>query len=60
MVNKLPTTVTLGSDVLGDLAYESVCDDVVDYLSNKYGYCVNGYSIAINITVKDVDWDTSE
>lgn len=60
MVNKLPTTVTLDADVLGDLAWESMTDDVLDYLSNKYGYCVENYDFTIEIKVKHIKWDTSE
>lgn len=34
---------------------------ITDYLTETYGYCVNGYSIkSSNIELCDIDFDTTE
>ena len=37
-------------------------DTISDYLTETYGYCLNGYGLQekINIEITDIDWDTSE
>ena len=40
-----------------DLA-DRFCEEINDFLSEKYGYCTNGWSWELNIT--DIDWDTEE
>ena len=52
------TTLTNVNFTQDDLS--KITDIVSDYLSDVYGYCVNGYNMNINIEVNDIDWDTEE
>jgi len=63
---ELPEVVNLN---INDLDYEDGDDldeKIGDYLSDTYGYCVNGFCIFYmntttgEIVVNEIDWDTSE
>lgn len=58
---KLPKNIEIDLDEFGqyfDLNETDFPDRIADYLSDKYGYCINGYSYSIK--VNDIDWDTKE
>ena len=62
----LPTNVTLNLDdidkyaPIDKYAYEAIGEKLNDLLSNKYGFCVNGYGYDIKIEFTDIDWDVDE
>lgn len=62
----LPTTVTVNVNELDyDEEYDEIDDVLGDYLSDKYGFCHNGFCFEKNdktgdIIITDIDWDEDE
>lgn len=64
----LPTTVVIPTAELMESAdcediEELEDDDISDYLSDKYSFCINSFQFTIepdNTTVTDIDWDLSD
>lgn len=60
-MGKLPKKVKIClSDLFEEYKWEEVLDKINDYLSDTYGYCVEGYSYDSAITVQDIEWDEGE
>ena len=58
---KLPKTVKVSLlDLMDSWFDDELTQRINDYLSNKYGYCVNGYVFDDIITITNIDWDTEE
>jgi len=58
-MSKLPTELKLGRDfVMSEELAEMLAEEINDYLSDKYGYCVEGYGW--DIELGGITWDTSE
>lgn len=56
---KLPNEENLLiTDVLDEEEFDHLCIKIGDYLTDKYGYCVDGF--CIDIKVSDIKWDRSE
>lgn len=57
----LPTEmdIPLSGDYEDDL-YEQICDYVSDFLSEKTGFCHDGFKLDIKIKASKIKWDTSE
>lgn len=59
--NKLPKEVTfLLSDILDDEEINLIMDKISDKLSDEYGFCVNDYTLDVDIKAKDINWDMEE
>lgn len=57
---KLPESITMTEDQFDDDIFEEISEYVSDYLSNKYGFCHEGFEITMNIQVSNIKWDISE
>ena len=54
----LPTDLDITADedfVPSGEVIDGLINEINEYLSDKYGYCVNSYSYSIKI--HDIDWD---
>ena len=64
MFKKLPSIVTIKQEDVDFVLNEENDDNVVDYLSDEYGFCIFGLDIEhINkdtVVAKNIEWDTSE
>jgi len=56
----LKKSLIIKTEDLNDYVTETIADSISDYLSDKYGYCVNGFSWTVTIEVDDINWDTEE
>ena len=60
----LPNNITItGKDydkALSAETRERIGEELVDYLTEKYGYCVNGFGYDIKIEIDQIDWDTED
>lgn len=60
----LPNSITItGKDY--DEAFsaetrERIGEELVEYLTEKYGYCVNGFGYDVKIEIDRIDWDTED
>lgn len=60
-MNNLPEEINLTADkdfVMSEDLAEMLNEEISDYLSDKYGYCVEAYGYEIK--VGGIIWDTSE
>lgn len=61
-MNDLPSEICLtergNGFQLDDDVFERLNEAINDYLSDTYGFCVNGYDY--QLTISDIDWDTEE
>lgn len=56
---KLPKRVLIPKEVAQDKQY----DAIVDYLSDKHGFCVNSFDVEKKkgkVYAKKIDWDTTD
>jgi len=51
----LPKKIKIPNKILKDKQYNAISD----YLSNKYGYCINSFCLKNNLAIK-IDWDISK
>lgn len=61
-MKKLPKRVKINlADILDNNIYDEVWEEVMNYLSEKYGYCFNGCDVkSFDIVLDNIDWDEEE
>lgn len=60
-MKKLPKEIKCSIfDILDNCEANDLCDLITDWLSDKYGFCVNSYYYDIKVNLSDIDWDTTE
>lgn len=63
---KLPKNVKIDDELLSKIliddehVYQMIDESITNYLSDKYGYCINGYMYRINIDVTQIEWDMED
>ena len=61
---ELPTDELLDLDLFENYKNDDELDELIsDYLSNKYGYCINGYNYRLtetHVIVDNIEWDLDE
>ena len=45
VIEWLPTIVEIPQDIIDEMEDESDTDAITDYLSDEYGFCVEGYDL---------------
>ena len=59
--NKLPKKLKINLlDITDSDLNDSIFETITNYLSDKYGYCVNCVSIEKDTIEINIDWDTGE
>jgi len=48
------------NDILDDEEINLIMEKITDKLSDKYGFCINDFTLDIDIKAKNIDWDDSE
>lgn len=62
----LPIAETLELELFDPFESDDELEELIlDFLSNKYGYCINTFNYKINenethVIITDIDWDTTE
>ena len=58
-MKKLPTKLTLDLwEILDRETRDEICNQINEYLSNKYGYCTNSWGYDTILKLTNIDWDT--
>lgn len=59
--NKLPNEIHIPlSGDYGDDLFDQICEYTSDFISEKMGFCHEGFDIDIQITASNIKWDMSE
>ena len=57
---KLPNTIIINTEEIEEGLCEEIADFVSDYISDKTGFCHEGFSLEITIKASGIMWDTDE
>ena len=48
------------NDILDDEEIDLIMEKITDKLSDEYGFCINDFTLDIDIKAKNINWDTKE
>lgn len=60
ILKTLPNKVIIKNELIDKYTAEALCDAINEYLSDKYGYCNNGYNYDVKIEITNIDWDLED
>lgn len=55
---ELPTEIILTAEDSGFKLSDNLCEEINDYLADKYGCCNGGWAIEMKLT--NIDWDDKD
>lgn len=53
-------SIEVNEELIGNEEYENLCEIVSDYISDKTGFCHNGFDIKMSIDLNNIKWDISD